>query len=135
MNGARLTGVAVLLTAGVLFVGGTFSDPGMESGDDARAFGQEALDAAARSPGIVVAQAVQISLAMLAVLAGAGLWALADAATTLGLLCRRGLGDPPPRGFVHARATTICPRRGAWTVPSSVTKGRSARRAACLMRS
>lgn len=76
MRSARLTGLALLLTAAALYVGGTYADPGMESGDDARAFGQEAIEAAARAPAMFVAQAVQISLAVLAVLAGAGLWAL-----------------------------------------------------------
>lgn len=75
MNVARFTGGTLVLTAAALFVGFTFADPGFET-DDTREFAQHAVEVAGRAPGIVVAQAIQILLAALTVLAGVSLYLL-----------------------------------------------------------
>jgi len=86
MRLARYTGVALLVTLAGLFVSFFASDPAVESHDDKQAFIREVTDAAARTPGIGVAQAVQVSLAVLAVLAGVGLYRLVrERAPGLGL--------------------------------------------------
>lgn len=76
MRQARYTGVALLATALALLVAFTLGDPGLESDDEPAEFAAEAADAADRLPGIGWALATELSLSVLTVLAGIGLYQL-----------------------------------------------------------
>lgn len=72
----RFTGAALLVTTLALFVAFWYSDPGVESRNDREAFIQEVTGTVDKMPTIAVAQTVQGLLALLAVVAGVGLYLL-----------------------------------------------------------